>query len=426
MAVEITIPRLGWSMDEGTFGEWLKADGELVEPGEAIFTLESEKALQEVESVDGGILRVLSGGPEEGDTVNVGTLVGYLLDDGEELPTQPVLDSAVESSAVTAAAASIATVPVDVTKNNTTSATENTSAAQTTSQPSAEIQRRNSNGTPAISPRAAKVAVELGVDWSTLSGSGRTGRIRERDVRAAATQPSAESSPRPGPSVNPHLGTTRRVIARRMMDSVQSTAPVTLTMRVNATNLVSLRQQYKASGNPIVPAYHDIIARLAALTLTEHPVMNCQWTDDGLVQPDGIHIGLAVDTEAGLLVPVLRDVDKVSLLELAKRSTEVVARAQRRRCSSEELNGGTFTITNLGQFGIDTFTPIINAPQTAILGLGSIRREAVVLDDDRIVPQDQLSLSLTFDHRVTDGAPAARFLQQLSARIENPGPWLIQ
>jgi pyruvate dehydrogenase E2 component (dihydrolipoamide acetyltransferase) len=398
-------------MDEGTFGEWLKADGEFVEAGEAIFTLESEKALQEVESVDAGILRILPGVPREGDTVAVGTLLAYLLEEGEALPTGPLVE-----------ADSNASVPstVDVKLQVASDTTGSTSTLPKRDE--VKVPRRKANGLPAISPRAARLARELGVDWSGLNGSGRTGRIRECDIRAAA-------SPQPGEERSaPHtrIGATRRIIAERMLSSVRNTAPVTLTTRVDATQLVDLREQYKNSGHQLVPAYHDIIAKLTAITLRQFPVMNCRWTEDGLTEPDGIHMGLAVDTEAGLLVPVIRNVDQLALLDLATKSRNLIERARQRACTANELSGGTFTITNLGQFGIDTFTPIINTPETAILGLGAIRREAVVLADDRIVPRDQLPLSLTFDHRVTDGAPAARFLQELRNAIENPGAWLIQ
>lgn len=389
MAIEITIPRLGWSMDEGTFGEWLKADGDFVEAGEAIFALENEKALQEVESVDSGILRILPEGPREGDTVTVGTLIGYLLVEGEALPEQPIAQS------------------------------QNQTVHEVTPAPSVSATTRSTTSTriatPAISPRAKRLAGELGIDWTVLTGSGSTGRIRERDVRAASErQPKA------------NVPTTRRVIAERMLASVRNTAPVTLTTRVDATHLVDLREQYKASGTSPAPAYHDIIAKLLAATLKQHPVMNSQWTDKGIIQPEGIHLGVAVDTEAGLLVPVIRNVDRLSLLELASQSRDLIARARQRMCTPDELRGGTFSMTNLGTYGIDAFTPILNSPETAVLGLGTIRREAVVLDEDRIVPRHQLTLSLTFDHRVTDGAPAAAFLQELGRKIENPGPWLIR
>ena len=304
-------------MDKGTFGEWLKADGDFVEPGEAIFTLESEKALQEVESVDGGILKVIPGGPDEGDTVTVGTLIAYLLSDGEVIPTGSAAGSSEASSVV------VTQVAERETSESTRVHSPRPSSAKSHR---ATVPRRNANGLPTISPRAARLANELGVDWSQLKSSGRTGRIRECDVQSAAKHPAPENRP----ANDPRIGTTRRVTAERMMASAHNTAPVTLTTRVDATNIVSLRQQYKASGNQSVPAFHDIIAKLTAITLSEYPAISSQWTDDGVVQSDGIHIGLAVDSEAGLLVPVVRNVDRLSLLDLAEYSRNLIERARQR------------------------------------------------------------------------------------------------
>jgi len=400
MAIEVTIPRLGWSMDEGTFGAWLKVDGEFVQAGEAIFTLESDKAVQEVESVDAGVLKILPNAPQSGDTVTVGTLVAYLAETGEDdLPTS------------SAAGVEVAVVPAAPrgSQSNDQASAESTSTAN------------SHRAGLKISPRAKRLAGQLTLDWTRLTGSGKSGRIRERDVRAAAADAPATKTP----ALVPATGRVRRAIAARMMYSVHNTAPVTLTRRIDATNLVGLRDQFKTARQEFVPAYQDIIAKLAALALQTHPQVRRQWADDELVEPDGIHIGIAVDTDAGLLVPVIRDCDRLSLGELTRRSRERIERARAGKCSAADLSGGTFTITNLGAVGIEAFTPIINSPETAILGLGAIRREAVVLEDDRIVPRWQMTLSLTFDHRAVDGAPAARFLQTLSASIENPGPSLI-
>ncbi|NQV24098.1 MAG: 2-oxo acid dehydrogenase subunit E2 [Rhodopirellula sp.] len=399
MAIEITVPRLGWSMDEGTFGEWLKVDGEFVEPGEPIFTLESEKSVQEVESVDGGFLRLCPDGPQEGDTVTVGTLIGFLLEENEDMPVASGVATAPPAAPAAVSPAMCAEVEQ-----------EERSTSPNHKEPG--------NRTLAISPRAARLARQLGIDWSGIKGSGKTGRIRERDIVAVSQSKSATSS-------SGRNGSVRSVIAKRMLHSAQNTAAVTLTLRADATNLVSLRQQFKASGSHPVPAYHDILMKLTGLALRRHPNLNCLSSDDGIIQPDGIHIGLAVDTETGLLVPVITNADGSSLSDLATRTARLIERARQRKCSAAELTGGTFTITNLGAFGIDAFTPIINAPQTAILGIGAIRREATVLDDDRIVARDQLTLSLTFDHQVVDGAPAAAFLQTLCQAIENPSAWLI-
>jgi pyruvate dehydrogenase E2 component (dihydrolipoamide acetyltransferase) len=270
---------------------------------------------------------------------------------------------------------------------------------------------------PPISPRAARVAAELGIDSSQLCGSGRGGRIRERDVRAAGER--CRNSPVSG------VASIRRTIADRLRHSLQQTVPVTLFMRTDATNLVGLREQYRASRSAdVVPTYTDVIAKLATGTLLEHPQMHVRWDGDRLVTPDGVHIGLAVDTEAGLLVPVIAGADQLSLLEFARISRDRVARARERRLAVHEMQGGTFTITNLGGYGVDLFTPVINWPEIAILGVGTIHKEPAVAADGRIEARWQLPLCLTFDHRAIDGAPAARFLQSLRERLEQPAAWL--
>jgi pyruvate dehydrogenase E2 component (dihydrolipoamide acetyltransferase) len=262
------------------------------------------------------------------------------------------------------------------------------------------------------------VAAELGVDWTGLRGSGRDGRIRERDVRAAATA-------RPDGRLIPHT-TIRRTVAARMVAGVTQAAPVTLTTKADATNLVNLRDQFRASGAPDgdVPGYTDLVVKLAAGALREHPLLRAQWRDDGLFVPYRIDIALAVDTEAGLLAPVVREVDRLTLRQVAARSRELIAQARAGRLSAEQMRDATFTVTNLGGLGVDAFTPIINLPQCAVLGVGRIVREPAVVEG-RVVPRDVLTLSLTFDHRVVDGAPAARFLDTLRRCLEQPAPWLI-
>jgi pyruvate dehydrogenase E2 component (dihydrolipoamide acetyltransferase) len=216
------------------------------------------------------------------------------------------------------------------------------------------------------------------------------------------------------------------MIADRLLRSVQSTAPVTLTTTVDATNLVNLRGQFKAvapTSNLPVPSYTDFFVKLTATALQTHPLLNARWDGETIVMEKGIHIGVAVDTEAGLFVPVIRDVGSLGLRQVAARSLELIERARQRKLQAQEMQGGTFTITNLGTYGIEAFTPIINYPECSILGIGRIRLQPVVYQN-QIVPRNRVSLSLTFDHRIVDGAPAARFLQTLSEAIENPAPWL--
>jgi pyruvate dehydrogenase E2 component (dihydrolipoamide acetyltransferase) len=256
-------------------------------------------------------------------------------------------------------------------------------------------------------PRARRTAAERGIDIATVAGTGRGGRVRERDIPSPTT-PTAPSH--------------RRTIAARMVASHLATAPVTLTSAVDASNLVNLRQQFKAAGGA-VPSLTDFLLKLTAAALVQHPTLASRWADDGIHPPESIDIGVAVDTDAGLLVPVMRDVPHVGLRVLVAKTLDLYDRARRGALSADEMRGGCFTITNLGAFGIDAFTPIINPPECAILGVGRIERRPVVRGEE-VVIREVLTLSLTFDHRVVDGAPAARFLQAVAKLIENPAPAL--
>jgi pyruvate dehydrogenase E2 component (dihydrolipoamide acetyltransferase) len=268
-----------------------------------------------------------------------------------------------------------------------------------------------------VTPRARRLAKRLGLDPAQVRGSGRNGRVRERDIAALTPTPATAAG-----RVEP-LTPIRRATAARMVESLRTAAPVTLTSAVDATNLVNLRGQFKAAGGVAVPSVTDLVLKLAAVALQKHPVMASRWTDAGLAPAERIDIGFAVDTDAGLLVPVVRDVSALGLSALTARTRELIERARQGTLAAADLRGGCFTVTNLGAFGVDAFTPIINPPETAVLGVGRIRREPV-MDGDRVVGREVVTLSLTFDHRVVDGAPAARFLQTLAGCVENPAPWL--
>ena len=406
MAIEITVPRLGWSMDEGTLTEWLKRDGELVRKGDMLFVLEGDKAAQEIECFDEGFLKFLPDGPQPGDTVRVGQLLAYLLAEGEDPPAAGPAPSRLLPQ--TEAASTSAPVPV-----------------------TQHFQARGLAGEPAVyaSPRARRRAAETGTDWTKVTGTGRSGRVREKDVLAAAGLDSSAAIQ--SASVGPyHLlehSLVRRTIADRMMHSHQSTAPVTLTATADATRLVELRKEFQIaakSSDSVVPSYTDFIAKLTAAALQDHPALNARWDERGIVRFKEIHIGIAVDTENGLMVPVVRNVAQLTLVTLSSQTRELIARARSRRLTADAMQGGTFTITNLGSYGIDAFTPIIQMPQCAILGIGQIY-QAPVFRDNQFVPCDRVTLSLTFDHRIVDGAPAARFLQAVCKAIQNPDDKLM-
>ena len=452
MPFSITIPRLGWSMEEGTFVRWLKNDGDVVRPGDAVFELEGEKAAQDIEAVDSGILRIPADAPKPGTVVAVGAVIGFLVGEGEAAPIAIGVNTSAPiskpKSEAHSAPLSVQSAPSRVTEGQVAPAASPSVrrlarergvslAALEGSGPSGRIMAEDvrimatGKVTPTqaysahvASPRARRVAKELGIDWRRFHGTGLDGRVRERDVRTATPQSNLSS----GSTMVP-VSSRRRTIANRMIASREQTASVTLTTRLDATNLVGLRTQFKqAAIGSIIPSYSDIIMKLVPLALRKHPLLAARSEGDQWMIPslsDGLHIGLAVDTEGGLVVPVVRDVGSTGLFELAKQTVALIEKSRAGTLGVSEMQGGVFTITNLGSFGIDAFTPIINLPETAVLGLGRIRREPVVVDD-KIVARDQLTLSLTFDHRIVDGAPAARFLQTVSQAIENPSAWLLR
>jgi pyruvate dehydrogenase E2 component (dihydrolipoamide acetyltransferase) len=288
---------------------------------------------------------------------------------------------------------------------------------------------------PPSSPLARRLAREEGIDYTQLRGTGSSGRIRKADVLEAVKARAAHAQPQVRPLADMAgiarsipVSPTRRTIAARIDESLRRTAPVTLTTTADVTNLVALRQQFKAAAQPglQVPSFLDFTVKLTALALRDHPTLNAHWPHgtDHINVPESAHIGIAVDTEAGLLVPVIHDAAALGVQQIAALSGELVRRAKEGRLSSTDMQGGTFTITNLGGFGIETFTPIINPPECAILGMGKIERRAV-MEGDHVVARDRMYLSLTFDHRIVDGAPSARFLQRLVQLLENPAPWLM-
>jgi len=461
MAIEIVMPRLGWTMEEGTLVEWMKQDGDPIQPGDIMFTVESDKALNEVESFESGIFRIPPDSDVLGRAVPVGTLLAYVVQPGEAAPFEAGGQAAATPAVVEAAAPSVEAPAVPV--------------------PAVAVSNGygKAEATPNISPRARRVARELGVDWTGLKGSGRTGRIVERDVRAAAEAgatskaSTAQISPvarraadelgvdvealaaqMPGQRITrehveraatPAVSTsavssgdetripmsrTRQVIAERMSESSVTSAAVTLTTEVDATELVTLRKGLKAAGERDprpVPSYNDLLAKLVAQALMEHPALNARLEGGEIVQSGAVHMGFAVDSERGLLVPVVRDVQAKSIRQIASEGAALVERARGGGLKADELSGGTFTITNLGMYEIDGFTPIINLPQCAILGVGRIVPKQVVVDveAERLAIRQMMVLSLTFDHRLVDGAPAARFLQRVKQFIEQPYLWLV-
>ncbi len=434
MPISITVPRLGWSMEAGTFVEWIKADGDPVRPGDPVFRLEGEKSVEEVESLDAGILSIPADGPKPGDRVVVGAVIGYLLQAGEAHPPREPLAGTEESTPPAVEPAASPSVRRKAREHGVDLRTIRGTgrAGRVVVEDIERAAQAVPTADPAISPRARRLATRHGLDWCKLRGTGRTGRIRERDVAAAIRNGENHDRDTPAPTPTPPqpglipLTPTRKAIATRMTESSRITAPVTLTAAVDASNLVNLREQFKAVGaidDRPVPSYTDFLVKLVGFALQTHPLLAARWTDGGILPAGRIDIGVAVDTDAGLLVPVIRDVPALGLRALAARSRELIDHARRGQLPAREMEGGCFTVTNLGGYGVDAFTPIINLPECAILGVGRIERRPV-MRGDRVVGRPQVTLSLTFDHRIVDGGPAARFLQTLAGLIETPAAWL--
>ncbi len=449
MAYEVIMPKLGQTVEEGRIVEWLKAEGDAVDRGDVLFTVETDKAVLDVEATRKGFLRKILA--QEGETLSVLSVVGIITRTEDE-PLDEVPPSEAEAPLPTAKA-------------------DAGPEAETPVAPEVETAPRVQEGRIFASPRARKYAREHGVDIAAVTGSGPNGRIIERDVMDfLASQPKATpvaqhlaqqldvdlaavtgSGPRgritkadvlasvpaeaaaptevetPMPSkagtleVVPLEG-VRAVIARHMHESHSATAPVTLTMEVDATDFVALRERLKTRLSAELgfnPSYNDLLIKVAARALRAFPYMNARLDGEVIRQLDAVHIGLAVDTDRGLLVPHVANADQKGLVEIARDVRAMAERARDARSHPDELSGGTFTITNLGAYGVDGFTPIINYPETAILGVGRITPRPVVVDGEIVVRQ-MVWLSLTFDHRLVDGAPAARFMQMIKQTIEEP------
>ncbi|HEX7434404.1 MAG TPA: dihydrolipoamide acetyltransferase family protein [Anaerolineaceae bacterium] len=458
MSIELFIPKLGQTVEEVILVRWLVEDGVKVSHGQEILEVETDKAVFPVEANGKGFLH--RGPFQDGQVVPVLTVVAVIgtVEDrytpgnvGQEtLPdAQPIAaGQGVESVGAM-------TIPLKQDKQFISPRARSyaklngidLSLVKPTGGEGARIIERdviafaaatkNAATLAKISPLAQRMASKEGVDISQLNGSGPGGRIIKEDVARALTpsEPLAQEPTRsevtaslptaPGASEVVEripLKGVRALIAERMGASVHTTARVTLVIEVDATEFVSARSRIKNRVEKdwgFAPGYNDLLAKVVAQALRKHPYMNARLTPEAIEVLGRINLGMAVDTERGLLVLVIKDADQKSLRQFGSEFRTMVERARIGRALPDDLTGGTFTITNLGMYDIDAFTPVINLPEAAILGVGRIAPKPVVVDGAVIVRQI-VTLSLVFDHRVVDGAPAARFLQTIKQLVEEP------
>ena len=423
MATEVIMPKVDMVMETGTFVEWLKKEGDRVEKGEPLFIVLTDKANIEVEASAGGILAGLRAQPN--DVIPVTEVIAYLLEPGEALPIS-----------AGAAASSAAAPPVPAAA--LPAATEEEASK-------AEAGSDKVRATPA----ARRVAADLGVDLALVSGRGTRGRIHTADVQAFAEQrPLGAAGQPPAPVVQPAaapalrfevaastiplpvarqkqvvpLAGPRKIIAERMAYSAFTAPHITLSLRVDMSEATRLRARVQGpieqkTGQRL--SFTAIVARAAAAVLPLHPFLNASLQDDSIILWEDVHLGIATNLEDYLIVPVIREAQTKSLEQIVSALADLVERARAKRLAPAEMSGSTFTISNLGMFGIESFTAIINPPESAILAVGKIVDTPVSTESGGEL-RPLMNLTLSADHRVVDGATAAHFLAGLKTTLENP------
>jgi pyruvate/2-oxoglutarate dehydrogenase complex dihydrolipoamide acyltransferase (E2) component len=450
VAVEVLIPKLGLTMEYGLIEEWLVAPGTPVKPGDPLLRLATDKVDVEVEAEGSGLFHPAV---ESGAELPPGALIGWLLEAGEEPPGaagekpsgavgQEPPGAAAEIAAATPAAAG--TPAAEATLARTGRLFSSPNARRVARDRGIEITLLAGTGpggriitadvldaaaaAPAIparqgtvSPLVRRDATAAGVDLAAVAGTGPGGRVLRSDIAAAAARPAPAtqaSTPASTPSSVIPLTGMRGVIATRMHASLQEMAQLTLGTEATMDAAVALRAQLKEQWQQ-APTITDLVVRAAALSLRDHPRLNAEVRDNAVHLREEINVGLAVALEEGLMVPVLKRADQLPLSAMAAETRRLAQAARTGKLTLPELEGGTFTVSTLGSFGIDFFTPVITPGQVAILGVGRLR-DSVRWEEDTPHRTQVLTLSITFDHRAVDGAPAAEFLRSVASRLTNP------
>jgi pyruvate dehydrogenase E2 component (dihydrolipoamide acetyltransferase) len=400
VATLINMPKLGQTMEEGTVLTWLKHPGERVTRGEPLVQIETDKVVCDIEASQSGLLHSVLA--QEGEKIPVGNAIAVIAAEGETVDVATLIGThpqAPDHASPQPSQQRAAATPTPSSPPGT--------AAATVPQ---EIR---------ISPAARKLARERGIPLESLRGSGPGGRVVVEDVERATAGVAPPATSERVRRVIPLTG-IRGTIAQRMMQSWTQVAHVTEVMDIDMTEVVALRRRHLAAWERefgVRISLTDMLTFAVARTLRAFPDLNARLEGQEIHVLEDIHLGVAVATPEGLIVPVIRHADQRSLADIAQHSAQLAEKAQARRLSLDEVSGGTFTLTNLGSYGIELFTPLVNYPQCAILGIGRVADRPVVVPG-RIAVRSMMYVSLSFDHRIIDGAPAAMFLQQLKERLE--------
>lgn len=412
----ISMPRLSDTMEEGTVAKWNKKVGDPVNEGDILAEIETDKATMEFESFYSGTLLYI--GLEEGQSAAVDSVLAAI---GKEGTDPEAVKAAIASSAAPAVQAEEEEPKAEVAAPAVAEQKQTPKPAVVVTQPTV-VTNNNHNGRLVASPLAKKLAQEKGVPLQQVKGSGDGGRIIKRDIenfKGSAAGYAMASGPTGLESVTELANSSmRKVIAKRLSASKFSAPHYYLGVELNMDNAIAFRQQFNTLPDTKI-SFNDIVLKAVALALKEHLQVNSQWFDDKVVQNHHVHLGVAVAVEDGLVVPVLKFTDEMDLRQIGVSVKDYALRARDKKLAPAEMDGSTFTVSNLGMFGIQEFTSIINQPNSAILSVGAIEKKPIV-KDDAIVVGNTMKLTLACDHRTVDGATGAQFLQSLRLYIENP------
>jgi pyruvate dehydrogenase E2 component (dihydrolipoamide acetyltransferase) len=416
MADEVKLPRLGQGMESGTIVRWLKAEGEQVEKGEPLYELDTDKVTQEVEAEASGVLLKITVPEGEAD---VGTTIAVIGEQGEDISAveagtpQPVAEAAPEEGSPGAAR--------EAERERGREAT----AAEQVAEAREPAQGNGAGARIKASPLARRIARERGIELGSLRGTGPEGRVVAEDVERAVASPAPAT---PTTTLAPAgdierlpLTSLRRTIARRLTEAWQAPA-FQIAMSADMTRAQGLHSRLaeRAKEGEPRPTITDILTKACAVALMRHRAVNALWAEDAIELHPSANIGIAVAIEAGLVVPVIHQAERQTIMELAAARADIVTRARANQLRQEDLDGGTFTISNLGMFGVEQFVAVLNPPQAAILAVGAIERKAVPTETG-FEARPLMTLTLTCDHRSLDGATAADFLRTVKAFLEEPG-----
>jgi len=452
MATKVFMEALSPTMEEGRLVKWLKNEGDAVKSGDALAEVETDKAIMELVARGDGILRKRL--IAEGDTAPVGTLAGVIATADENIDAlvagagspapaagAPAPEKVVANQQETAGASSVprraeesqgeASTPpqqkvADIPPSGPVSAPRAASpAAAAAPAPAAAA------GDVRSSPLARRLASERGLDLQSVQGSGPNGRIIKRDIEAAAAAgtaaPRAAASAAPSTPVIPREGdfhdepltNIRKTIARRLGESIGPIPTFYLTAELDLTRVMEMRKAMTELGDEFKVSVNDVLLKATAIALSQHPEVNAHWLGDKIRYHNRVHLGMAVATADGLIVPVIWDADRKRMSEISREAKELAKRARERKLKPEEFTGSTFSVSNLGMFGIDQFTAIINPPEAGILAIGTSEEKLVVVNGEPVV-RSRVRVTMSCDHRIIDGAVGAKFLQTLRRLIENP------